>query len=257
MVKKYKSYHYFSNWIDNFISPLAGKIVPYVSKISFITPNLITLFSFFLYLLGSFFIIFYPNKLLIITVFFFSYLFDCLDGQLARYLKKTSEIGAFLDTVFDYLKFYFLFLAISLVVYFKNNNFLFIVMGLSAAFLFGFRFYIKYRIMFIQLKKDKNYLEKSLKRENYLFKIIDERIKKNDRSFFGKIINFFDVNRHILRLDEGEIILFSVIGFVLDRLDVFLIIMFVLQVFWSIFRIFQRGYQLVFDQKKLLDPLLK
>ena len=45
---------YFSNWADLFMPKIANMILPFASEFKWITPNIVTLFSFFLYVLGLF-----------------------------------------------------------------------------------------------------------------------------------------------------------------------------------------------------------
>jgi archaetidylinositol phosphate synthase len=78
----------------------------YVIRNTRITPNMLTLFSLFLVLLGS---VLYATGLraYVITGLVLvqvSYVFDCADGQLARYRQQYSPIGGWLDQTADRIK---------------------------------------------------------------------------------------------------------------------------------------------------------
>src|SRR5687768_16842286 len=97
--KKVVKHTYFSNWADLFGYPLAWSLVPFVSKISFFTPNVITVISFLMYTLGSITLFWdYPYHLFVAAFLIFAgYIGDDLDGQIARYRKLSSNVGDFLD----------------------------------------------------------------------------------------------------------------------------------------------------------------
>lgn len=72
-----------------------------------------------------------------IALFFLlgQFVFDMLDGALARYLNKQSERGAFIDMVCDYLSFFIVFLTFGyygMVDYFIGTVFLIVYIVLQA-----------------------------------------------------------------------------------------------------------------------------
>ncbi|BCD60571.1 MULTISPECIES: CDP-alcohol phosphatidyltransferase family protein [unclassified Nitratiruptor] len=78
---------------------LAYQLTLFISKTK-ITPNQITIVSL---LLGIFAAIsfYYECKLLSFLLLHLSFLFDCVDGQLARATKQFSKKGTFLDNISD------------------------------------------------------------------------------------------------------------------------------------------------------------
>ena len=73
------------------------------AKIKFITPNSVTIVSGILGILAAYY--FFLNEILIGTLYiYFSFLLDCVDGNLARKTKRTSKIGAKLDNTTDTIK---------------------------------------------------------------------------------------------------------------------------------------------------------
>lgn len=86
--------------VDWIVVKIASLLVKPLSRTN-ITPNMITLFSFFLGVLASALLALNKYPLLIILSIFFSFVFDRVDGGLARMKKATSKIGNFLDNLFD------------------------------------------------------------------------------------------------------------------------------------------------------------
>ncbi len=92
----------YENPLDDYLLLLCDKLVNICKKYN-ITPNQITLLRFhFLFII--YFYLFYTNNYLIPIIFaFFFYLFDCLDGHLARKTKQVTILGDILDHGIDLL----------------------------------------------------------------------------------------------------------------------------------------------------------
>ena len=86
-----------------FFDWLAIPLTNLLAKVRFITPNSVTVVSGILGLIAAWF--FYLNEIFIGVIYiYFSFLLDCVDGNLARKTKRTSKIGAKLDSSADTLK---------------------------------------------------------------------------------------------------------------------------------------------------------
>jgi len=66
-----------------------------------ITPNMVTFFSFFLGITASVLLALSIYPMLVVLLFFLSFVFDRVDGGLARIKGITSKIGDFSDSLFD------------------------------------------------------------------------------------------------------------------------------------------------------------
>jgi len=99
-----------------------------------IDPNLITLFSLILALISAVFYFKADYISLIIGSIFLnlSYIFDCVDGELARYKKLNSEFGAWWDSVCDRISEYAVFTGLILGLYFKTMNPTVLILGFFA-----------------------------------------------------------------------------------------------------------------------------
>lgn len=80
-----------------------------------LTPNQITLFSIFLGLLsaGAFATGTRWGAVAGAVLIYFAFVFDCVDGQLARYARKFGVLGAWLDATFDRFKEYAVFVGLA------------------------------------------------------------------------------------------------------------------------------------------------
>lgn len=250
---------YYSNWADLFMPRLANLILPFVSRIEWITPNMVTLFSFLLYILGCLLIfieipyhLFYTAILLPVA-----YIGDCLDGQLARAKGLSSDIGNYLDKVVDVLKIYIITVCLAYGAYSTSDSVIYIFLGFTACFFFNFRYYIKLETIYSQINRDSEYLAKSSERRKELYIIKQIEYETLSTSFSGRIKLFWLKNRSILWVDEAEFVIFTSIGAVFNQIGVVLWILATSQVAIAFWRLFERGYQTHRAKARLLDPMRK
>lgn len=250
---------YFSNWADLFFPRVANRILPMVSGINWITPNLVTLFSFFLYVLGCLFIIIdVPNHLIYTAVLLpVAYIGDCLDGQLARTKKLSSEIGNYLDKVVDVLKIYIITLCLAVYAYKTTQNVLYIYLGFTACFFFNFRYYLKLETIFSQFNKDPEYLIKCSKRRRELYRQKEAQYTELSTSIPGKLKLFWLKHRSIFWVDEAEFVVFTSLGAVFNQMTLVLWVLAISQLVIGMWRLFERGYQTHKATEQLLDPMRK
>ncbi len=113
-----------------FLNPISIRIAYFIKKYNLnINPNQITLSRLFLFapliILCLFLAPFLQAKIFYLLAIIFSYCFllsDWLDGQLARGTNKTSEKGAFLDSIADrFSTIIFIILIFSLGLWFNNS----------------------------------------------------------------------------------------------------------------------------------------
>ncbi|MFN4220511.1 MAG: CDP-alcohol phosphatidyltransferase family protein [bacterium] len=119
-----------------------------------ISPELIVIIHTFMVILSSI-LIYYKNSLflgLLATLFLqLKTILDNLDGQLARYKNKTTNLGRYLDTLMDYLGNFTIFIALGL----KYNQLTF-----SLVSFFIFTFVLSYDFNIEKIYKGKNCKEK-------------------------------------------------------------------------------------------------
>lgn len=250
---------FFSNWADLFLPKIANKLIPLALLVPGLTPNHITIISFILYVLASFFtFISFPYHLYLTAILLpIAYILDCLDGQLARTKKLSSPIGDYLDKTLDVLKIYILTLSLSLSEYFKTADSFYFILGFTACFGFNFRYYIKLETMFSAISKDKDYLDKCRQLRYELYEKLDNQYKQLSKTILGKLKVFWLNNRILFFIDEAEFVLITSIAAIFNRLDIALWIFAIGHFGIALFRLFERGYQININSKNLLRPMRK
>lgn len=250
---------YFSNWADLFFPPIANMLLPFVLKFKWITPNVVTLFSFFLYVLGCLFIfIDIPNHLIYTAILLpVAYIGDCLDGQLARVSGLSSEIGNYLDKVVDVLKIYIITICLAYSAYQISNDVIYIFLGFTACFFFNFRYYLKLETIFSQFNHDSEYLVKSGKRRRELYRLKEAEYKELSKSFLGRIKLLWIKHRSIFWVDEAEFVVFTSIAVLFNQIELVLWVLAISQFLIAFWRLFERGYQTHKAKDRLLDPMRK
>lgn len=129
---KYGNNELFESWADNNIFfPITSIMIDPLYKMGF-TPNMITIMSTIFTFLSIYYLYLGNNYYASIS-YLLGYLFDCIDGKLARKYSMGSDLGMALDCVSDNVSNCLLFLYILL---FKQMNFingvsLFIISGMS------------------------------------------------------------------------------------------------------------------------------
>lgn len=250
---------YFSNWVDLIMPKIANKILPLVARISWITPNSITLLSFFLYVLGCLFIfISIPYHLFYTTILLpLAYVLDCLDGQLSRTTHRMSEIGNYLDKTLDVLKIYLITISLSYGTYLKTHEVLYIFLGFTACFFFNFRYYLKHETMYGQFVKNKNYLDESRKKRNELYEQKEKEYNQLSQTFIGKLKLLYLKHRIALFVDEGEFTVFTATAALFDKIEIAVWIFAISQIIIGLWRLIERGYQTHTLSSRLLWPMRK
>lgn len=251
--------NYFSNWVDLFMPKIANKLIPLVAQFDLITPNILTLTSSLVHLIGSCLLFLnLPFHLYLAALFLpLSYILDCMDGQLARTKHLSSELGNYLDKTLDVLKIYIIHICLSIAVYQESGNVLWIFAGFTSCFFFLFRYYIKLETVNAEVSKDKLYLEKSRDLRWELYAKYEDKHRGLRQTFFGFLKSLWLKNRIIFFIDEGEFILFASIGAIFNRLDIVLLVFTVSNVWIGFFRLYERGYQTLTGSNSLLLPMRK
>lgn len=90
----------YSDFISNyFYQQIAFYITCFLVKTK-ITPNIVTIISLFVGIISAIFV-YYQHFILAILFLNFSFILDCVDGQLARVKKLESDFGMWLDNISD------------------------------------------------------------------------------------------------------------------------------------------------------------
>jgi phosphatidylglycerophosphate synthase len=98
-----------------------------------VTPNQVTFFSLFLAWCAAAILVWVPGRAgwwLGVLVFELSYVFDCVDGMLARQRGVHSQAGHLLDFLMDEIKAFFVLAAVSVGAYYREGDAGLLILGL-------------------------------------------------------------------------------------------------------------------------------
>jgi len=86
-----------------FVLPVAKKLILFFSNNRRLTPNQITLAALFFRISAAILFLFSSHMYMIAggISYYMAYLFDCVDGSVARLTNQASELGRYLDHVSD------------------------------------------------------------------------------------------------------------------------------------------------------------
>jgi len=127
-MKKYNGKHYsigrkippeFENPIDDILLDICDDMIDFCQMCK-ITPNFITVFRTILGIFTLYYFNFSSDWIFPITGTFIFYLFDCLDGHLARSTNQVSIIGDYLDHYSD-ISFYIVVICIMMYKTYSNK----------------------------------------------------------------------------------------------------------------------------------------
>jgi phosphatidylglycerophosphate synthase len=107
---------YLENPLDNIIINFCDVIAPFFKKLHF-TPNGITTLSLIFGLL-SIISLYYGHVVLCVIFYFISYIFDTLDGFMARKYNMVTRFG----DIYDHIKDWTVFLLLTIVFIYRNKN---------------------------------------------------------------------------------------------------------------------------------------
>ena len=124
------------------VSPLTLPLIYLFSNFTSISPNQITFISFLFGLFSA--ISFYYEKFLLSSIFFLLlYIFDCIDGRLAKLKNQSSELGDMFDHVFGELIILILLIPIFFHFYLQNMDSI-VFLLLLFTFLSPFNYFVNY-----------------------------------------------------------------------------------------------------------------
>jgi len=241
-------------WWSSFVtSPLAIAVNYVVVDVKWLTPNLITLFSFITAIISALFIIAGGTVNFIISALLihWSHVLDCMDGQMARYRKTTSITGSFFDKLTDQVQVSIWFGSVGYAAYVQSQNVLPLLLALAGIALYSLRGYSKYVTIYLEMSRDSKYLEKLSRMESG-----SEGEKEESSGLdFGVLANlrwFVGEQRKILAFDEGVFIFMLSLALVLNRLTPMLWVFAVSQFYHCLVRTWQRKYQLESKQQIII-----
>jgi len=123
-------------WTVKLIDPIAIRLTYFFANYTGFTPNQITLFSLIFGLVSTYFFLKgdYPNLVLGAVAMELSFVFDCVDGKIARLKKTETQFGAYWDFIQDRLVQFAALFALILSQYQITGNTDFWILGMIYVF---------------------------------------------------------------------------------------------------------------------------
>lgn len=129
-------------WTVWLVDPIASRLVWLVSPIRWLTPNVLT-FTAFVLGLGSAACFAQGDRYWLVggaLLFHLSFVFDCMDGKIARLKGNGSPFGSWLDYVFDRLRVTVCAIALMGGQYARTDDFVYVWLAGVVVFLDMFRY---------------------------------------------------------------------------------------------------------------------
>ena len=123
-------------WNTYVARPMAAVLVHLLRRTP-LTPNQTTFLGMFVFVAAAAIFVAWPGPVGFVigaVVVQLAYLFDCVDGQLARIKNMTSDVGAYLDFLMDELKAMVLVTAVCVRLWLVDGDVVWLLVGLGALF---------------------------------------------------------------------------------------------------------------------------
>ncbi len=126
------------NWFTEWICRPPAAVIVYILKNTPITPNQVTLISAIVCLVASLVFVTIPTYQGLVIgalIYQFSFILDCVDGQLARIRQIASPLGHLFDFTMDEIKALMIFGAIAIRLWIASSNNIHLLIGLIGLFI--------------------------------------------------------------------------------------------------------------------------
>jgi len=223
---------YFHLFTAKFISK---PIVPFLIKLGIHNPNVVSFISFIMILSTSALLLIIDqeklmNRIIVVLLIEISFMLDCSDGQMARFLNKKSLYGAWLDRFLDRIGEMVLYTAIGYFSWLYFGSLIYLILGVMTGFLFSYYSLIhahKDFVFYEELRKNRYQIGMSTGNSS---KKIRERYKFFGKKYFKKnaFIKKMRVPFFFLHIGIGERYFYPIVFILLQRTDIMLIIVFTL-----------------------------
>lgn len=240
-------------WWSSFVtSPLAILFNYAVVDIRWLTPNLVTLASFVTALVSAAFILVggTTNFVIAAGLIHLSHVFDCMDGQMARYRKTTSASGSYFDRATDQIQVTLWFGAVGYAAYDQSGSVLPVFLAFIGVAFYSLRGYVKYVAIHVEMSRDARYLERMAEDAS-----AGEGVEAASQGFdlWASVRWFISEQRKIVRFNEGVFIFMLSLALVLDRLTPMLWVFAVSQLGHGLFRSWQQGRNIHLNQQMRVE----
>ncbi len=247
-------------WWSSFVtSPIAILINWVVVDWRWLSPNRITVFSFLTAVAASALIILGggTNFLFAAGLIQLSHVLDCMDGQMAKYRCEPSRFGEYFDKVTDQIQVFLWFAALAYAASLQTGRVTPVFLAFVGVSLYSLRVYVKYVTIFIQVRHDNDYLEKSS--EEALALRAGDGLKAGiGAGWKANLVWFLREQRKFFLFNEAVFVFLLSAALVTGHLVPMLWLFASSQVYFGFVRSWQRGRQIYLNQQAmLLKPMQK
>ena len=247
-------------WWSSFVaSPVAILVNWMVVDWRWLSPNLITLFSLLTAITASILVVLGGgmNFLLAAGLIQLSLVLDCMDGQMAKYRRESSRFGDYFDKVTDQLQVFLWFAAVAYAAYRQTESATPVFLAFVGVSFYSLRVYVKYVTIFIQVRHDRDYLQKSSE-EARAIDTRDERKAGLGAGWRANLLWLLREQRKFLLFNEAVFVFLLSAALVTGHLVPMLWLFASSQVYFGFVRSWQRGRQIHLNQQAaLLKPMEK
>jgi phosphatidylglycerophosphate synthase len=246
-------------WWSSFVtSPIAIAMNMIVVDWPFLTPNRITVLSFVAGLVAAVFILSGEQNYFFAAAFLInlSHVFDCMDGQMAKYRGTSSRFGNYFDKVTDQVKIFVWFSAASVACFNQTQSVTPVLLGFTGVAFYYLRVYVKYVTIFIEIEHDKNYLENSSAQASGTDTTADKA--GPGAGLMKNLLWFVREQRKLLLFNEAVFVFMISLALITNQLLPMLWVFALSQLYYGSVRAWQRGNQIYQEQHaELLKPIEK
>ncbi len=247
-------------WWSSFVtSPIAILVNWMVVDWRWLSPNLITLFSLVTAIGASALIVLggATNFLFAASLIQLSHVLDCMDGQMAKYRGESSRFGDYFDKVTDQIQVFIWFAALAYAAYLQTESVTPVFLAFVGVSFYSLRVYVKYVTIFIQVRHDRDYLQKSSE-EALAIRTRDGLKAGIGAGWKTNLAWFLREQRKFFLFNEAVFVFLLSAALVTGHLVPMLWVFASSQVYFGIVRSWQRGRQIYLNQQAaLLKPMEK
>jgi len=237
-------------WWSSFVTaPMAIGLNYFAVDWQWLNPNRLTLLSLFTAVLAAIFIVLggASNFIVAAVLIHLSHVFDCMDGQMARYRQSSSAAGCYFDKLSDQIQVTLWFGSIAYASYIQSHSVIPVFLAFTGVAFYSLRGYAKYVDLHTEMSRDSQHLEK-------LAEINFKNVNVSTRAGFSLRKNvcwLLKEQRKILDFTEGVFIFMLSAALVFNLLTPMLWVFAGSQLFYGLIRPIQRGRKI--DKELLIE----
>ena len=228
-------------WWSSFVTaPLAVLVNYLVVDIRWLTPNLITFASFVTALAAAALVVAGGTENFVVAALLIqlSHIFDCMDGQMARYRNSSSASGSYFDRATDQIQVALWFGAIAYAAHKQSSDVLPVFLAFVGVAGYSLRGYTKYIAIHTEMSRDANYLARMSEDASALDSV--EQVPPGSR-YWEELTWLVREQRKFFHFNEGVFVFMLSLALLLNQLEPLLWVFAASQLYYGLLRTWQHG----------------